>query len=61
MAEDYHQNYAALNPGQPYIQYVSQPKVEKLRTYFGDRLRDKTASLSLGRYLKATSVPQSRG
>ena len=39
VAEDYHQNYAALNPGQPYIQYVSQPKVEKLRTYFGDRLK----------------------
>ncbi|HVQ64348.1 MAG TPA: peptide-methionine (S)-S-oxide reductase MsrA [Terriglobia bacterium] len=39
VAEDYHQNYAALNPGQPYIQYVSQPKVEKLRTYFRDRLK----------------------
>lgn len=30
-AEDYHQNYAALNPRQPYIQSVSQPKVDKLR------------------------------
>jgi len=39
-AEDYHQNYAALNPGQGYIQAVAQPKVEKLRAYFGDRLRD---------------------
>jgi len=39
VAEDYHQNYAALNPGQPYIQYVSQPKIEKLRTYFRDRLK----------------------
>jgi len=39
VAEDYHQNYAALNPGQPYIQYVSQPKVAKLRMYFGDRLK----------------------
>ena len=39
VAEAYHQNYAALNPGQPYIVYVSQPKVEKLRTYFGDRLK----------------------
>jgi peptide-methionine (S)-S-oxide reductase len=38
-AEDYHQNYAALNPEQPYIAYVAQPKVEKLRTYFGDRLK----------------------
>jgi peptide-methionine (S)-S-oxide reductase len=39
VAEDYHQNYAALNPGQPYVQYVAQPKVEKLREYFGDRLK----------------------
>jgi peptide-methionine (S)-S-oxide reductase len=39
VAEDYHQNYAALNPGQPYIVYVAQPKVEKLRTYFRDRLK----------------------
>lgn len=38
-AEAYHQNYAALNPGQGYIQAVSQPKVDKLREYFGDRLR----------------------
>jgi peptide-methionine (S)-S-oxide reductase len=39
VAEDYHQNYAALNPDQPYIQYVAQPKVEKLQEYFGDRLK----------------------
>lgn len=39
-AEAYHQNYAALNPGQGYIQAVSMPKVEKLRAYFGDRLKD---------------------
>jgi peptide-methionine (S)-S-oxide reductase len=39
VAEDYHQNYAALNPDQPYIAYVAQPKVEKLRTYFSDRLK----------------------
>jgi len=38
-AEGYHQNYAALNPGQGYIQAVAQPKVDKLRAYFGDRLR----------------------
>jgi len=40
VAEAYHQNYAALNPSQPYIAYVAQPKVEKLREYFGDRLKD---------------------
>ena len=39
VAEAYHQNYAALNPGQPYIQAVSTPKVEKLRAYFGETLR----------------------
>jgi peptide-methionine (S)-S-oxide reductase len=41
VAEAYHQNYAALNPGQPYIQYVAQPKVDKLRTYFGEKLKSK--------------------
>ena len=30
-AEDYHQDYARLNPGQPYIQAVSMPKVCKIR------------------------------
>jgi peptide-methionine (S)-S-oxide reductase len=39
VAEDYHQNYAALNPGQPYIAYVAQPKVEKLRENFAERLK----------------------
>jgi peptide-methionine (S)-S-oxide reductase len=38
-AEAYHQNYAALNPHQPYIAYISAPKVAKLREYFADRLR----------------------
>ncbi len=32
-AEDYHQDYARLNPGQPYIAAVALPKVEKLRKY----------------------------
>ena len=39
VAEAYHQDYAAQNPSQPYILYVAQPKVEKLREYFGDRLK----------------------
>ena len=38
-AEDYHQDYAARNPDQPYIAFVAQPKVEKLRENFGDRLK----------------------
>lgn len=38
-AEDYHQRYAEMNPGQPYIQAVSAPKVAKLREKFADRLK----------------------
>jgi peptide-methionine (S)-S-oxide reductase len=39
VAEDYHQDYAARNPNQPYIAYIAQPKVEKLRENFADRLK----------------------
>lgn len=39
VAESYHHNYAELNPGQSYIQYVSMPKVEKLQNYFGGKLK----------------------
>ena len=39
-AEAYHQNYAALNPGEGYIQAAALPKLEKLRAYFGERLRE---------------------
>lgn len=38
-AEDYHQNYATLNPRQPYIAGVAAPKVSKLRENFSDRLK----------------------
>ncbi len=38
-AEAYHQDYADLNPTQPYIASISTPKVQKLRTYFGDQLK----------------------
>jgi peptide-methionine (S)-S-oxide reductase len=38
-AEDYHQDYAERNPTQPYIAATSTPKVEKLKAYFGDRLK----------------------
>ena len=38
-AEAYHQNYAARNPAQPYIAFAAAPKVEKLRTNFGDWLK----------------------
>jgi peptide-methionine (S)-S-oxide reductase len=39
VAEEYHQDYAARNPGQPYVMFVAQPKVEKLRDNFADRLK----------------------
>lgn len=42
VAETHHHDYAARNPGQPYIQYVSMPKVEKLRRYFADGLDEKS-------------------
>jgi len=39
VAEDYHQDYAARNPNQPYIAHVSTPKVEKLKQNFGGMLK----------------------
>lgn len=39
LAEDYHQDYAVRNPGQPYIRFVSQPKAEKVRTAFPERIK----------------------
>ena len=38
-AEAYHQNYAARNPGQPYIAYTALPKVKKVRQYYADQLK----------------------
>lgn len=38
-AEDYHQDYLANNPLQPYCQAVVAPKVAKLRQVFKDRLK----------------------
>lgn len=39
VAESYHHNYAELNPGQSYIQFVSMPKVDKLESYFANKLK----------------------
>lgn len=39
-AENYHQDYAALNPDQPYVACTVPPKLEKLRRQFADRLTD---------------------
>ena len=38
-AEDYHQDYARLNPGQPYIQAVSIPKACKVREKHASLIR----------------------
>ena len=39
-AEDYHHDYAARNPEQGYIRYVALPKVEKLKKYHSDKLKE---------------------
>jgi peptide-methionine (S)-S-oxide reductase len=38
-AEGYHQNYAARNPGQPYIVFSTVPKIAKLRDSFAPLLK----------------------
>lgn len=42
-AEGYHQDYFALNSSKPYCQRIIQPKLEKVRKVFKDRLRESTA------------------
>ncbi len=39
-AEKYHQDYYSLNPNQGYCRYVIQPKLEKFRAAFADKLKD---------------------
>ena len=39
IAEDYHQEYFANNPNQPYCTYVVAPKVAKFRQKFASKLR----------------------
>ncbi|MBL8822237.1 MAG: peptide-methionine (S)-S-oxide reductase MsrA [Planctomycetia bacterium] len=38
-AEDYHQNYFNLNGKQPYCSYVIQPKLDKFKEVFKDKLK----------------------
>jgi peptide-methionine (S)-S-oxide reductase len=39
IAEDYHQEYFANNPQQPYCSFVVAPKVRKFREKFAAKLR----------------------
>ncbi len=39
-AEDYHNNYFALNPDNPYCNAVVRPKVEKFKKVFAARLKN---------------------
>lgn len=39
-AEDYHQNYYNLNGSAPYCAYVIQPKVEKFKKVFKEKLKN---------------------
>ncbi len=39
-AEDYHQDYYAQNPNQPYCQAVISPKLEKLKKNYKSKLRE---------------------
>ena len=41
VAEAYHQDYYEHNPGNPYIQRISRPKVEKVEKVFADILKKK--------------------
>ncbi|MFO1038635.1 MAG: peptide-methionine (S)-S-oxide reductase MsrA [Geminicoccaceae bacterium] len=45
-AEDYHQDFLALNPNYPYIVYNDLPKVENLKRLFLDSYRDQPVLVS---------------
>ncbi|MCX7556579.1 peptide-methionine (S)-S-oxide reductase MsrA [Xanthomonadaceae bacterium JHOS43] len=40
-AEDYHQDYAAQHPDQPFIRAAAAPKVEKVKAWYADRIKSK--------------------
>ena len=41
-AEDYHQDFVARNPSQPYVAAIALPKVKKLQKAFADKLKKAT-------------------
>lgn len=46
-AENYHQNYLSLHPGEPYITYNDLPKVEALRSLFPERYQSAPVLVSV--------------
>ena len=40
LAEDYHQDYYALNPNNSYCSYVISPKIDKFKKVFSDILKN---------------------
>ena len=56
-AENYHQNYFANNPNQPYCMFAVAPKVKKVRQKFASRVKATVLGFSLSFFLLAlTSV-----
>jgi peptide-methionine (S)-S-oxide reductase len=41
-AETYHQNFVCANPNQGYVRAVALPKVDKVRKYFPEALKEKS-------------------
>ncbi|MEG1768038.1 MAG: peptide-methionine (S)-S-oxide reductase MsrA [Comamonas sp.] len=49
LAEDYHQNYLTLHPGQPYIMINDLPKIEDLKKLFPESYTAKPALFPTGK------------
>jgi peptide-methionine (S)-S-oxide reductase len=47
LAEAYHQDYATLNPHQPYIAAFDRPKIENLKALMPQQFRDKPVLVAL--------------
>lgn len=45
-AEDYHKNYYALNPTNPYCLQVIQPELERFRKVFAGRLKNESVNVN---------------
>jgi peptide methionine sulfoxide reductase msrA/msrB len=58
-AEDYHQDYFRLHGRQPYCRAVIQPKMEKFRKVFADRLKKDSPSDAPSQVEESTSQEKS--